>query len=70
MIEITRKRLETEESDDDSASFLPHYRQMLIEIVEVRRKELNHFRTTGDYDEELLRERERELDLEEARLRG
>jgi monovalent cation/hydrogen antiporter len=70
MIEISRKRLETEESEDESSSFLPHYRQMLIEIVEIRRKELNHFRQTGDYDEELIRERERELDLEEARLRG
>lgn len=70
MIEVTRKKLEKEETEDETASFLPRYRQMLVEIVEVRRTELNRFRHTNEYDEELIREREWELDLEEARLRG
>jgi CPA1 family monovalent cation:H+ antiporter len=42
---------------------------MLIELVYIRRRELNRFRHTGEYSEELIRERERELDLEEARLK-
>lgn len=70
MIEITRKKLEDEDVEDDKDSFLPRYRLMLVELVDVRRKELNRIRDTGEYDEELIREREWELDLEEARLRG
>jgi CPA1 family monovalent cation:H+ antiporter len=70
MIEVTKKKLEQEESVEEGNSFLPLYRQMLVEIVEVRRKELNRFRHAKEYNEELIREREWELDLEEARLRG
>ncbi|MES1216713.1 MAG: Na+/H+ antiporter [Bacteroidota bacterium] len=70
MIEVTKKKLDTEEAADESASFLPHYRKMLIELVEVRRKELDRFRNSAEYNQELIREREWELDLEEARLRG
>jgi monovalent cation/hydrogen antiporter len=70
MIEVTKKKLEKEESEDEGASFLPQYRKMLVELVEVRRRELNRFRHSNDYSEELLREREWELDLEEARLRN
>ena len=70
MIEVTKKKLVKEEAEDESASFLPHYRQMLVEIVEVRRKELSRFRHNNEYSEELLREREWELDLEEARLKS
>jgi len=38
--------------------------------VDVRRKELNRFRRSNEYNEEMIREREWELDLEEARLRN
>lgn len=70
MIEVTKKKLEREEIEDESTSFLPRYRQMLVELVEVRRVELNRFRHSNEYDEELIREREWELDLEEARLKS
>ncbi|HEX6192267.1 MAG TPA: Na+/H+ antiporter [Chitinophagaceae bacterium] len=70
MIEITRKRLESGEPEDESDSFLPEYRQMLVELVHIRRRELNYFRYKGTFSEELIREREWELDLEEARLRN
>ncbi|MEI9943731.1 MAG: Na+/H+ antiporter [Chitinophagaceae bacterium] len=70
MIEVAKKKLEMEEVEEEGSSFLPKYRQMLVELVDVRRKELNHFRRTKEYNEELIREREWELDLEEARLRG
>jgi Na+/H+ antiporter len=69
MIEITQKKLEAEEGVDEQQTFLPHYRQMLLELVDVRRRELNRFRHTNAFSEELIREREWELDLEEARLR-
>ncbi len=70
MIEVTRKKLISEEAIDEASNFLPLYRQMLIEIVDVRRKELNRFRHSSEYSEEIIREREWELDLEEARLRN
>ncbi|MEJ0101144.1 MAG: hypothetical protein WDO19_00705 [Bacteroidota bacterium] len=43
---------------------------MLLELVDVRRKELGRFRHNKEYNEELIRDREWELDLEEARLRS
>jgi monovalent cation/hydrogen antiporter len=70
MIEVAKKKLENDEGEEEGASFLPRYRQMLVELVEVRRRELNRVRHSGEYDEELIREREWELDLEEARLRN
>jgi CPA1 family monovalent cation:H+ antiporter len=69
MIAITQKKLEAQESAEEEQTFLPHYRQMLLELVEVRRRELNHYRHTNTFSEELIRDREWELDLEEARLR-
>ncbi|MET0636309.1 MAG: Na+/H+ antiporter [Chitinophagaceae bacterium] len=70
MIEVTRKRLEKDSGEPEDATFyLPLYRKMLVEVVDVRRQELNRARVSGDFDEELIKERERELDLEEARLK-
>ncbi len=68
MIEITNKKLLKEEDSGSAASFLPRYRHMLVEIVSVRRKELQKLRAERIYPEELLRNKEWELDLEEARL--
>lgn len=70
MIEITKRKLQSGEVSDENDSFLPQYRQMLIELVHIRRRELNYFRYKGEYSEDLIREREWELDLEEARLRN
>ena len=69
MIQITKRNLETDAEQEEDA-FLPHYRQMLVELVHIRRRELNYVRHTGEFSEELIREREWELDLEEARLNG
>jgi CPA1 family monovalent cation:H+ antiporter len=69
MIQITKRNLETDTEQEEDA-FLPHYRQMLVELVHIRRRELNYVRHTGEFSEELIREREWELDLEEARLSG
>lgn len=70
MIEISKRQLETNEHTDETAAFLPHYRQMLIELVHIRRRELQYSRHKGEFSEELIREREWELDLEEARLKN
>ena len=69
MIDIAKRKLESEEAEDESTSFLPHYRQMLVELVHIRRRELNYLRHKGEFSLELIREREWELDIEEARLK-
>jgi CPA1 family monovalent cation:H+ antiporter len=68
MIEIANKRLLKEENISAASRFLPKYRRMLIELVKVRRDELQKLRNENLYSDELLNNREWELDLEEARL--
>ena len=63
-------KLESDEASDESASFLPHYHQMLLELVHIRRRELNYLRHNGEFSLELILEREWELDVEEARLKN
>lgn len=67
MVEISNRRLLNEE-DEDVPAFLPKYRQMLIELVSVRRKELLKLHRERKFSDEMLRNKEWELDLEEARL--
>jgi CPA1 family monovalent cation:H+ antiporter len=67
MIEITSKKLEKDE--EMAPSFLPRYRQLLLELVKIQRQELSQMRRDATYSEELLRNKETELDLEEARFR-
>jgi CPA1 family monovalent cation:H+ antiporter len=68
MIEIANKKLLKEEEGTSTAGFLPKYREMLLELVTIRRKELQKLRKEKLYSDELLRNKEWELDLEEARL--
>jgi len=69
MVEIAAKRLEKEEGDEVTPEFLPRYRQLLLELVGIQRQELFQMRRDNEYSEELLRSKEFELDLEEARFR-
>lgn len=69
MVDITSRRLEQEEGGDVNPAFLPRYRQLLLELVRVQRRELLHMRRDNEYSDELLRNKEFELDLEEARFR-
>jgi CPA1 family monovalent cation:H+ antiporter len=69
MVEITNRKLEKEEGKEIAPAFLPRYRQLLLELVKVQRQELAHMRRDNLFSEELLRSKEFELDLEEARFR-
>ncbi len=69
MVQITSKKLEKEVNKEMSPAFLPRYRQLLLELVDVQRKELSKMRHDNLFSEELLRGKEFELDLEEARFR-
>jgi len=68
MVEIANRKLLKEETDMAVPLFLPKYRRMLLELVTVRRGELYKLRSEKNYSHELLRRKEHELDLEEARL--
>ena len=68
MIENANKKLVEEEAESGGKHFLPRYRQMLLELVAVRREALLKMRCEQTYPAELLNNREWELDLEEARL--
>jgi Na+/H+ antiporter len=70
MIEITSSKLEKQQEGKEVVpTFLPRYRQLLLELVKVQRQELSHMRRDNQYSDELLRNKETELDLEEARFR-
>jgi CPA1 family monovalent cation:H+ antiporter len=68
MIENANKKLLKDENTKAASGFLPKYRKMLLEMVAVRRAELQKLRDEKSYSDELLNDREWELDLEEARL--
>jgi NhaP-type Na+/H+ or K+/H+ antiporter len=69
MIENAKNKRSEKENNAAKADFLPKYRSMLIEIVYVKRDELQKLRRERIYSDEILKARERELDFEEARLR-
>ncbi|WP_031529335.1 Na+/H+ antiporter [Dyadobacter crusticola] len=56
-------------NDDSNRSAIRKYRKMLLEIIEVKRGEIIKLRRERACADELIRIKERELDLEEARLR-
>jgi Na+/H+ antiporter len=70
MISITDERLKNEEKGDGAVpDFLPRYRSLLLELVNIQRQELSRMRRENQFTEEILRSKETELDLEEARYR-
>ena len=66
MAKNTYKRLI--EGQADSIDFLPGYRQMLKELIAVKRASLERLKKEDLYSIDLIRNKEWELDLEEARL--
>jgi monovalent cation/hydrogen antiporter len=69
MIENANNKLLNTEKETAKADFLPKYRTMLVEIVTIKRQELQRLKRERLYSDEILKAREWELDLEEARLR-
>jgi len=67
MAQISFKKIVEGESVDNS--FMPKYRQMLLDIIAVKRVHLQRLKREQLYSDEMIRVKERELDLEEARLR-
>jgi len=69
MASIADKQLKKEGGDGAPPAYLPRYRKLLLELVNVQRQELSRMRRDNEYSDELLRNKETELDLEEARFR-
>jgi len=66
LLEAQKKQLTKK---DGTPSYAPAYRKALLELIEVRRKALEEMQKDGKYPDELMRNIEREIDHEEARLR-
>jgi CPA1 family monovalent cation:H+ antiporter len=66
LLEAQKKQLTKK---DGTPSYAPAYRNALLELIEVRRKALEEMQKDGKYPDELMRNIEREIDHEEARLR-
>ncbi|WP_315819175.1 hypothetical protein [Paraflavitalea speifideaquila] len=69
MADIANSRLQQDENAQLTGAFIPKYRKMLLDAVQVRRAELAKMSRLQEFPDELIRKRETELDLEEARLR-
>ncbi len=67
-ISLTAQRMESLECDDNQASEIRIYNSVLIEIINVQRRELIVLRQEKAFEDELLRKQTEQLDLNEARL--
>jgi len=56
------------EQKQQVASVRKLYKKIMLDLTAFRRKELNKLRKTKKYDDEVLRDMENNLDLEEARF--
>ncbi|MGJ7030804.1 Na+/H+ antiporter [Niabella hirudinis] len=71
MIDAAKQKLGLQTNDGDTVdASIPRFRQLLLELIDVKRDELMKYRVNGTFNEELIKEKEWELDLEEARLRS
>ncbi|WP_316822017.1 Na+/H+ antiporter [Pedobacter gandavensis] len=56
------------EQREQVASVRKLYGKVMLDLIRLRRKELNKLRSTKQYDDEVIRDLESSLDLEEARI--
>ncbi|WP_346235964.1 Na+/H+ antiporter [Niabella insulamsoli] len=72
IIQISSQKLEGIKAGKTkpALSTAPRLKKMLLELISIKRTELAKYLQQRSFDEELIREKERELDLEEARLRS
>jgi CPA1 family monovalent cation:H+ antiporter len=69
MIESHTLQLEKIKEGSTITYTKPIHHQVMLELVHIRRLQLKHLRHEKKYPDEVLRKKEMELDLEEARLR-
>ncbi|WP_316812532.1 Na+/H+ antiporter [Pedobacter heparinus] len=67
-IRATERTLIEQSQKEEVTSVRKLYRQIMLELIDLRRKGLKKMKATKKYDHEVLRDMEDNLDLEEARL--
>jgi len=67
-IRATERTLIEQTQKDEVGSVRKLYRKIMLELVTLRRVGLKRLKATKQYDHEVLRDMEDNLDLEEARL--
>jgi len=67
-IHATEMVLSEQTKKEDLASVRGLYREIMLELIALRRQGLNRLRFEKKYDDEVIRGMETNLDLEEARL--
>jgi Na+/H+ antiporter len=65
--DIAGRQIGSEDQREKEPDFMPVFRKLLLEIVDIQRQELLRLRNGDEFSAELLRSKEFELDLEEAR---
>lgn len=64
------KRLSDSDPQHAVSPHIKSYRKLLLDLIELRRSELGKMKHAKKFEEELLRKKTMELDLEEARIRS
>lgn len=67
-ITATERTLNEQSKKEQLASVRKLYKRIMLELIEVRRNNLNELGALKKYDDEILRDLEHNLDLEEARF--
>jgi Na+/H+ antiporter len=67
-ISLTWQKLKCLECFDEERGDVKFHNEVLLELIDVQRKELFLLRKEKDYDDEIIREQQSQLDLDEAKI--
>ncbi|WP_051718778.1 Na+/H+ antiporter [Hymenobacter sp. IS2118] len=67
-VQLTAQTLESIEFDDSQRQALHHYHRVLLDVLRVQREELFQMRRHNVFEDEVLRQQEAQLDLDEAKV--
>jgi Na+/H+ antiporter len=68
-VSLTTHTLNSLEVDETSRDALRQYHRVLLDVLQVERTALEHLRHHDSFDEEVLRQQEAQLDLDEAKVK-
>ena len=67
-VNLTTRTLNSLEADESGRAALRQYHSVLLDVLRVEREALAHLRHHDTFDEEVLRQQEAQLDLDEAKV--
>ena len=68
-ISLTTRTLNALETDQSGRDILRQYHRVLLDVLQIEREALAHLRHHDAFDEEVLRQQEAQLDLDEAKVK-